>query len=153
MGCSTLPHRTVSERHPRLAPGMCAGQIESSFLMPLLDGKKALIFGIANHRSIGWAIAQSLAAEGAQLAFSYQERMEKYVRDLAAKIPGTEVMECDVQSDEQLDSAFARTGEIFHGELDILIHSVAYAPPREMENPFYETRSEEHTSELQSHVN
>src|SRR5438034_884734 len=131
MGCSTLPHRTVSERHPRLAPGMCAGQIERSFLMPLLDGKKALIFGIANHRSIGWAIAQSLAAEGAQLAFSYQERMEKYVRDLAAKIPGTEVMECDVQSDEQLDSAFARAGEIFHGELDILIHSVAYAPQRD----------------------
>lgn len=107
--------------------------------MPLLEGKKALIFGIANHRSIGWAIAQSLAAEGAQLAFSYQERMEKYVRDLAAKIPGTELMECDVQSDEQLDSAFARAGEIFNGELDILIHSVAYAPPHELENPFYET--------------
>ena len=110
--------------------------------MPLLEGKKALIFGIANHRSIGWAIAQSLAAEGAQLAFSYQERMEKYVRELAAKIPGTEVMECDVQSDEQLDSAFARTGEIFNGELDILIHSVAYAPPRELENPFYDTTRE-----------
>ena len=110
--------------------------------MPLLEGKKALVFGIANHRSIGWAIAQSLAAEGAQLAFSYQERMEKYVRELAAKIPGTEVMECDVQSDEQLDSAFARTGEIFNGELDILIHSVAYAPPRELENPFYDTTRE-----------
>src|SRR6266550_893126 len=51
-------------------------------------------------------------------------------------------MECDVQSDEQLDSAFARAGEIFHGELDILIHSVAYAPPRELENPFYDTTRE-----------
>jgi enoyl-[acyl-carrier protein] reductase I len=110
--------------------------------MPLLEGKKALIFGIANHRSIGWAIAQSLAAEGAQLAFSYQERMEKYVRELAAKIPGTEVMECDVQDDAQLDSAFARAGEIFNGELDILIHSVAFAPPRELENPFLETTRE-----------
>src|SRR5256885_17182072 len=98
--------------------------------MPLLEGKKALIFGIANHRSIGWAIAQSLAAQGAQLAFSYQERMEKYVRELAAKIPGTEVMECDVQSDEQLDSAFPRTGEIFNGEVGRLIHSGAYTPPR-----------------------
>ena len=115
---------------------------ERSISLPLLEGKKALVFGIANHRSIGWAIAQSLAAEGAQLAFSYQERMEKYVRELAAKIPGTEVMECDVQSDEQLDSAFARTGEIFNGELDILIHSVAYAPPRELENPFYDTTRE-----------
>jgi enoyl-[acyl-carrier protein] reductase I len=110
--------------------------------MPLLEGKKALIFGIANHRSIGWAIAQSLAAEGAQLAFSYQERMEKYVRELAAKIPGTTVMECDVQSDEQLDSAFARAGETFGGELDIMIHSVAFAPPRELENPFIETTRE-----------
>src|SRR5579872_6933703 len=68
--------------------------------------------------------------------------MEKYVRELAAKIPGTEVMECDVQSDEQLDSAFARTGEIFSGELDIVIHSVAFAPPRELENPFVETTRE-----------
>jgi enoyl-[acyl-carrier protein] reductase I len=119
-----------------------ASQNERSNLMPLLEGKKALIFGIANHRSIGWAIAQSLAAEGAQLVFSYQERMEKYVRDLAAKIPGTELIECDVQSDEQLDSAFARASDIFNGELDILIHSVAYAPPRELENPFYDTSRE-----------
>src|SRR5438105_5797575 len=107
--------------------------------MPLLEGKKALIFGIANHRSIGWAIAQALAAEGAQLAFSYQQRMEKYVRDLAAKIPGTTVMECDVQNDEQLDAAFVQASETFNGELDILIHSVAFAPPSELENPFYET--------------
>ena len=110
--------------------------------MPLLEGKKALIFGIANHRSIGWAIAQALAAEGAQLAFAYQERMEKYVRDLAAKIPGTTVMECDVQSDEQLDAAFAKAGEVFNGQIDILIHSVAFAPPRELENPFVETTRE-----------
>ena len=52
--------------------------------MALLEGKKALIFGVANHRSIAWAIAQALAGEGAQLALAYQERMEKYVRDLAA---------------------------------------------------------------------
>jgi len=110
--------------------------------MPLLEGKKALIFGIANHRSIGWAIAQALAAEGAQLAFSYQERMEKYVRELAAKIPGTAVMECDVQNDDQLDAAFATAGELFNGQIDILIHSVAFAPPRELENPFVETTRE-----------
>lgn len=110
--------------------------------MPLLEGKKALIFGIANHRSIGWAIAQALAAEGAQLAFSYQERMEKYVRDLAAKIPGTAVMECDVQNDDQLDAAFSTAGELFNGQIDILIHSVAFAPPRELENPFVETTRE-----------
>jgi enoyl-[acyl-carrier protein] reductase I len=93
--------------------------------MPLLEGKNALIFGIANHRSIGWAIAQSLAGEGAHLAFTYQDRMEKYV-----------------QNDEQLDAAFAWAGETFGGKLDILIHSVAFAPPRELENPFYETTRE-----------
>jgi enoyl-[acyl-carrier protein] reductase I len=107
--------------------------------MPLLEGKKALIFGVANHRSIAWAISQALASEGAQLVLTYQERMEKYVRELAEKIPGTEVIPCDVQQDAELDTAFARTGEIFGGKLDILIHSVAYAPPSELENPFLET--------------
>lgn len=110
--------------------------------MPLLEGKKALILGIANHRSIGWAIAQAFAAEGAQLAFTYQDRMEKYVRDLAAKIPNTPILSCDVQSDAQLDDAFAKTSEIFEGKLDIVVHSVAFAPPRELENPFVETTRE-----------
>ncbi len=110
--------------------------------MPLLEGKTALIFGIANHRSIGWAIAQSLASEGARVAFTYQDRMEKYVRELAAKIPNTPVFPCDVQSDEQLDAAFNWAGETFGGKLDILIHSVAFAPPSELENPFVETTRE-----------
>jgi len=110
--------------------------------MSLLEGKTALIFGVANHRSIAWAIAQSFAAEGARLALAYQERMEKYVRDLAAKIPNTLVIPCDVQNDEQLDTAFAQTSEAFGGGLDILIHSVAFAPPSELENPFIETTRE-----------
>lgn len=107
--------------------------------MPLLEGKKALVAGIANHRSIGWAIAQALAREGAQLVFTYQDRMEKYVKELAEKIPGTRTILCDVQDDAQIDSAFAQTGELFDGTLDIFIHSVAFAPPQELENPFFET--------------
>ncbi|GCE48009.1 enoyl-[acyl-carrier-protein] reductase [NADH] [Thermosporothrix hazakensis] len=107
--------------------------------MSLLEGKKALIFGIANHRSIGWAIAQSLASQGAQLAFTYQDRMEKYVKELAAKIPGTVTFPCDVQYDDQIDEAFAKTAEVFNGELDILVHSVAFAPASELENPFVQT--------------
>ncbi|HLG76081.1 MAG TPA: enoyl-ACP reductase [Ktedonobacteraceae bacterium] len=107
--------------------------------MPLLEGKKALIFGVANHRSIAWAIAQALASEGAQLVLTYQERMERDVRNLAAKIPGTQVLPCDVQDDAQLDAAFAQTGEIFGGELDILVHAVAFAPRNELENPFLQT--------------
>jgi enoyl-[acyl-carrier protein] reductase I len=107
--------------------------------MALLEGKKAFIFGVANHRSIAWAIAQSLASEGAQLVFAYQERMEKYVRDLASKIPGTELVLCDVQDDNQLDEAFAKASSIFGGELDILVHCVAFAPASELENPFVDT--------------
>ncbi len=110
--------------------------------MPLLEGKTALIFGVANHRSIAWAIAQALASEGARLALAYQERMEKYVRDLAAKIPDTIALPCDVQNDAELDAAFTQVGEAFSGGLDILIHSVAYAPPSELENPFIETTRE-----------
>ena len=110
--------------------------------MPLLEGKTALVFGIANHRSIGWAIAQSLAREGARLAFTYQDRMEKYVRDLATQIPNTPVMPCDVQNDNELDAVFAQASEVFGGGLDILIHSVAFAPKQELDNPFFETTRE-----------
>lgn len=107
--------------------------------MPLMEGKKVLIFGVANHRSIGWAIAQSLSREGAKIVLAYQERMEKYVRDLAAKIPGTEVIPCDVQDDTQLDAAFVKAGELLGGRIDTVIHSVAYAPASELENPFVDT--------------
>ncbi|HET9921382.1 MAG TPA: enoyl-ACP reductase [Ktedonobacteraceae bacterium] len=106
--------------------------------MPLLEGKTALIFGVANHRSIAWSIAQALAKEGARLALTYQDRMEKYVRDLAATVPGTIVMPCDVQNDEQLDAVFKEVGDTFGG-LDILVHCVAFAPKSAMEGAFYET--------------
>lgn len=107
--------------------------------MPLLEGKKALIFGIANKNSIGWAIAQSLAREGAKLAFSYIEPMERRVKELAEQIPGTATFQCDVQKDEELDAAFAQASEFFDGKLDILIHSVAFAPKAALENPFHQT--------------
>jgi enoyl-[acyl-carrier protein] reductase I len=93
-----------------------------------LDGKTGLIFGVANHNSIAWAIAQKLAEEGARLAFTYQGRMEQNVRKLtAANMPDAPVLPCDVQSDEELDTVFDEVGKSFGG-LDILIHSVAFAP-------------------------
>lgn len=92
-----------------------------------LDGKTALIFGVANHNSIAWAISQKLAAQGARLAFTYQERMEANVRKLTAGMENALVLPCDVQSDDDLDTTFARVGQELGG-LDILIHSVAYAP-------------------------
>jgi enoyl-[acyl-carrier protein] reductase I len=93
-----------------------------------LDGKTGLIFGVANHNSIAWAIAQKLAAEGARLAFTYQGRMEQNVRKLtAANMPDAPVLPCDVQNDEELDAVFDQVGTDFGG-LDILVHSVAFAP-------------------------
>jgi enoyl-[acyl-carrier protein] reductase I len=93
----------------------------------VLDGKKALIFGVANHNSVAWAIAQKLAEAGATCAFTYQERMEQNVRKLTATMEGALVVPCDVQRDEDLDAAFDQVGAAFGG-LDILIHSVAFAP-------------------------
>ena len=95
--------------------------------MGALDGKTALIFGVANHNSIAWAIAQSLAEQGARLAFTYQERMEQNVRKLTATMEQALVLPCDVQKDDELDATFDAVGKEFGG-LDILIHSVAYAP-------------------------
>jgi enoyl-[acyl-carrier protein] reductase I len=115
--------------------------------MALLEGKKALIFGVANKRSIAWAIAQALANEGAELAFTYQgERIEAGVRELAATVNSPLVLPCDVTKDEDLDSVFAATQKQWGG-LDILVHSVAFAPPATFENPFADTAREDfHTA-------
>jgi enoyl-[acyl-carrier protein] reductase I len=95
--------------------------------MGTLDNKTALIFGVANHNSVAWAIAQKLAAEGARLAFTYQERMEQNVRKLTASMPDSLVLPCDVENDQEMDAVFEQVGNAFGG-LDLLIHSVAYAP-------------------------
>src|SRR6267378_3956490 len=75
--------------------------------MPLLEGRRGLVFGVANRRSIAWAIAQALAREGAELAFTFQgERIEQGVRDLAATVNSPLVVPCDVTNDTDLDSVF-----------------------------------------------
>src|SRR5437763_16730144 len=74
--------------------------------MPLLDGKAALVYGVANHRSFAWHIAQALAREGARLCLTYQgERLEKNVRELGQTIPGTLFANCDVTRDEEVQAA------------------------------------------------
>jgi enoyl-[acyl-carrier protein] reductase I len=104
------------------------------------EGKQALILGVANKRSIAWAIAQRLAAEGAQLAFTYQgERIEKSVRDLSDSVGGVVVGECDVRSDADLDRVFAATAEAFGGGLDHLVHAVAFAAAEDLEGRFVDT--------------
>jgi enoyl-[acyl-carrier protein] reductase I len=105
----------------------------------LLEGKRGLVFGVANRRSIAWAIAQALAREGAQLGFTYQgERLEQGVRELAATVGSSLVIPCDVTRDDDLDRVFQTAGEEWNG-LDILVHSVAFAPPSTFEQPFVQT--------------
>jgi enoyl-[acyl-carrier protein] reductase I len=106
----------------------------------MFQGKRGLVLGVANRRSIAWAIAQRLAAGGAQLAFTYQgERIEKNVRELAESVGAPLVTELDVRSDEQIASVFAAVGETFGGELDLLVHSVAFAAAEDLEGRFTDT--------------
>lgn len=104
------------------------------------DGKTALVMGVANKRSIAWAIAKRLADEGALLAFTFQgERIEKSVRDLAETVASPLVTECDVRSDADLERVFSQVGETFDGGLDLLVHSVAYAAAEDLEGRFTDT--------------
>jgi len=104
-----------------------------------LKGKKALIFGLANDRSIAWGIAQALHAEGVKLAFNFLgESLERRVRPLAESL-GAEIIEpCDVSSDEQIAALFQNVKEKWGG-LDILIHSVAFAGKDDLHGRFVDT--------------
>ncbi len=104
------------------------------------EGKSALILGVANKRSIAWAIARRLADEGARLAFTFQgERIEKNVRELAESVSSPLVTGCDVRSDDDLERVFRETGETFDGGLDLLVHSVAFADAADLEGRFVDT--------------
>ena len=103
-------------------------------------GKTGLVLGVANRRSIAWAIAQQLAEGGAQLAFTFQgERIEKNVRELAESVSSPLITACDVRSDEDLDRVFSEVAESFDGKLDLLVHSVAFADARDLEGRFTDT--------------
>jgi len=104
------------------------------------EGKRALVLGVANRRSIAWAIAQRLAREGATLAFTFQgERIEKSVRDLAATVSSPLVTACDVRSDDDVRRVFGEVAETFGGQLDVLVHSVAFAAAEDLEGRFTDT--------------
>src|SRR5262245_56444538 len=104
------------------------------------EGKRGLITGVANRRSIAWAIARVLAEGGARLAFTYQgERIEKNVRELAATVASPLVTACDVRADEDVDRVFSEVGEVFGGQLDLLVHSVAFAAAEDLEGRFTDT--------------
>ncbi len=102
--------------------------------------KRGLVLGVANKRSIAWAIARKLADGGAELAFTYQgERIEQSVRELAESVSSPLVTECDVRSDEDVARVFAEVGEAFGGGLDLLVHSVAFAAAEDLEGRFTDT--------------
>jgi enoyl-[acyl-carrier protein] reductase I len=107
--------------------------------MGLLDGKKGVVFGVANDRSIAWAISEALHAAGAELAFTYAgEVLEKRVRPLAEGIGAKIVLPCDVTKDDEIKKVF-ETLKSEWGGLDILIHAIAFANREDLSNPYVQT--------------
>jgi enoyl-[acyl-carrier protein] reductase I len=101
-----------------------------------LAGRVAVIFGLANKRSIAWAIAQKLHAEGAQIAITYQnERLRQEAEAMIGELPGAQGFQCDVTSDQEIEETFARIAQTY-GKVHTLVHSVAFAPADDLKNDF-----------------
>ena len=111
--------------------------------MSMLAGKSGIIFGVANKRSIAWAIAQALSREGMRLAFTYQgERLKESVDALASTLPGSLLIPCDVTNDAEIAAVFEQLTQEFGGKLDALVHAVGFAPREDLENEFVKTSRE-----------
>jgi enoyl-[acyl-carrier protein] reductase I len=107
-----------------------------------LDGRVAVVFGVANKRSIAWSIAQGLHAAGARLAITYQnERLEQEAKDLILSLPGAEAFMCDVSKDDDIARVFSQLKDRY-GKLNVLVHSVAFAPADELGGDFINTTRE-----------
>ncbi len=107
-----------------------------------LDGKVAVIFGLANKRSIAWGIAQRLHQAGAKLAIGYQnERMKAEAEDLINDLPGAHGFQCDLSNDAEIETTFAELGKKFP-KIDVLVHAVAFAPASELRGEFINTTRE-----------
>jgi enoyl-[acyl-carrier protein] reductase I len=110
--------------------------------MGLLEGKTALIFGLANERSIAWGITQAMRREGARLGISYAgEALERRVRPLADRIQCKWVEQCDVTKDEEIAAVAEKARKEF-GQIDVLVHSIAFAGREELSGPYYDTTRE-----------
>ncbi len=108
-----------------------------------LSGKTALVAGVANQRSLAWAIADALADAGARLILTYQgERLQKNVAELAATRPGTLIFPCDVTNDPEIDALFEKLAASTDGKLDILVHSIAFARREDLDGEFRKTSRE-----------
>ncbi len=111
--------------------------------MGMLEGKRALIVGVASNRSIAWGIAKAMRREGAELAFTYQnDRLRERVEEFAADCQSRITVPCEVSSDEEIRAVYERLGEHWDG-LDILVHSVAYAPREMLEGEYLDSVTRE----------
>jgi enoyl-[acyl-carrier protein] reductase I len=109
----------------------------------LMKGKRGLVMGVANDKSIAWGIARQLAAQGAELAFTYQgEALEKRMRPLAESVGSETILECDVTNDAQLDAVFS-TLALRWSKLDFLVHSIAFSDKNELKGSFVENTTRE----------
>ncbi len=108
-----------------------------------MNGKRALICGLASQRSIAWGIAQAFRREGAELAFSYQgEKLKGRVEDMAAELGSDLVFPCDVADDAQIDEMYAELGKHWDG-LDCMVHSIGFAPREQLEGNFIDAVTRE----------
>ncbi|MGH8579248.1 MAG: enoyl-ACP reductase FabI, partial [Gammaproteobacteria bacterium] len=111
--------------------------------MGFLDGKRALILGVASNRSIAWGIASAMRREGAELAFTHQnERLRERVENLAAKLDSEITVPCDVSSDDQIQAVFERLDN-YWDHLDILVHAIAFAPRELLEGDYLDAVTRE----------
>ena len=111
--------------------------------MGFLQGKRALIVGLASNRSIAWGIARAMHREGAEMAFTYQnEKLEDRVAKMAGELDSDIIIPCDVGSDEQIEAVFEKLDNFWDG-LDIIIHSVAFAPRNELEGDYLDSVTRE----------
>ena len=108
-----------------------------------LEGRVAVIFGLANKRSIAWAIAQKLHAEGAQIAITYQnERLRLEAEEMITSLPGANGFQCDVTNDDEITEVFRQISARYNGKIHTLVHSVAFAPAEDLKNDFLLTSRE-----------
>jgi enoyl-[acyl-carrier protein] reductase I len=104
-----------------------------------MSGKRALVMGVANKRSLGWAIAAELIEAGAEVAFTYQgDRLRSELEKLTAELPGTRLYNCDVTDDAQIEAVFADLSSHWDG-LDALVHAIAFAPREALEGRYVDT--------------
>ncbi|MBY0363599.1 enoyl-ACP reductase FabI [Phreatobacter sp.] len=114
----------------------------------IMQGKRGLIMGVANNRSIAWGIAKACADQGAELAFTFQgEALEKRVRPLAAEVGGHVVGHCDVTDSASIDAVFAETEKVF-GKLDFLLHAIAFSDKDELTGRYVDTTEGNFTKSL-----